>query len=115
MKDARDLNLKLVELEPQYRRHLNEMMKEWYTTGESIIPYSICRLIYRNFKDYMDNLEVKDTSGGLVPDSAFFCLDEKRDIIVGAVNIRHYLNDLPLLNGGHHDRFGAGGMSKAGY
>ena len=47
------------------------------------------------------NLEVTDTREGLVPDSTFFCLDEERDIMVGAVNIRHYLNEALLLNGGH--------------
>ena len=31
----------------------------------------------------------------------FFCLDEERNIIVGAVNIRHYLNESLFLNGGH--------------
>ncbi len=46
-------------------------------------------------------VEVKDTSKGLVPDSTFFCLDEDRNIVVGAVNIRHYLNEALLLNGGH--------------
>lgn len=28
-------------------------------------------------------------------------LDEDRNIVVGAVNIRHYLNEALLLNGGH--------------
>lgn len=36
-----------------------------------------------------------------LPHYTFFCLDEERDIFVGAVNIRHYLNDSLLLNGGH--------------
>lgn len=30
-----------------------------------------------------------------------FCLDIERDIFVGTVNIRHYLNESLLLNGGH--------------
>ena len=34
-------------------------------------------------------------------DSTFFCLDEERNIMVGAVNIRHQLNESLLLNGGH--------------
>lgn len=95
------MKLRLVKLTPQYRRHLEEMMEDWYGTGEKIIPYAIRRLDYRDFENYMTNLEVKDTSGGLVPDSTFFCLDEERDIFVGAVNIRHYLNENLLLNGGH--------------
>ena len=36
-----------------------------------------------------------------MPDSTFFCLDETQDIFVGAVNIRHFLNEALLLNGGH--------------
>ena len=95
------MDLKLVKLEPKYRRHLNEMMEEWYASGEHIVPYSIRRLDYWDFDHYLANLEVKDTSAGLVPDSTFFCLDQERDIFVGAVNIRHYLNDSLLLNGGH--------------
>ena len=66
-----------------------------------IIPYAIRRLDYHDFESYCNNLEVKDTSKGLVSDSTFFCLDEDRNIVVGAVNIRHYLNEALLLNGGH--------------
>ena len=38
---------------------------------------------------------------GKVPDSVFFLLDEERSILLGAVNIRHYLNDYLLKYGGH--------------
>ena len=95
------MKLRLVKLEPKYRQHLNDMMTEWYASGEKIIPYAIRRLDYRDFENYLENLEVKDASSGLVPDSTFFCLDEERDLFVGAVNIRHYLNEKLLLNGGH--------------
>ena len=95
------MGLRLVKLAPEYRRQLNEMMEEWSAAGEKIIPYAIRRNDYRNFESYLANLEVKDPSEGLVPDSTFFCLDEERDIFVGAVNIRHYLNESLLLDGGH--------------
>ena len=36
-----------------------------------------------------------------MPDSVFFLLDVERDILLGAVNIRHYLNDYLLQFGGH--------------
>jgi len=76
-------------------------MEEWYATGEKIIPYAIRRLDFRDFDNYMNCLEVENDKEGSVPDSTFFCLDEERDIFVGAINIRHYLNDSLLLNGGH--------------
>ena len=36
-----------------------------------------------------------------MPDSTFFCLDTERNIFVGAVNIRHYLNEKLLHDGGY--------------
>ena len=95
------MNLRLVKLSEEYKRHLNEMMEEWYATGENIIPYVIRKNDYKDFEYYMDNLEVKEGTENLVPDSTFFCLDEDRDIFVGAVNIRHYLNEALLRDGGH--------------
>lgn len=95
------MKLKLVKASPLYREQITDMLDEWNATGEKIIPYAIRRIDYRDFDYYCENLEVKDTSGGLVPDSTFFCLDEERDRIVGAVNIRHYLNDALRRNGGH--------------
>lgn len=95
------MKLRLVKASNQYRTQISDMLDEWNATGEKIIPYAIRRLDYHDFVCYCDNLEVKDTRGGLVPDSTFFCLDEERNRIVGAVNIRHYLNESLLLNGGH--------------
>lgn len=56
---------------------------------------------YHGFNTYLKSLEVENDKEGLVPDSTFFCLDTDRNIFVEAVNIRHYLNDALLLNGGH--------------
>lgn len=95
------MNLKLIKASDQYRAQITDMLDEWHQTGEKIIPYAIRRTDYHDFDNYCENLEVMEDAGGLVPDSTFFCLDEDRDIIVGAVNIRHYLNDALLLNGGH--------------
>lgn len=95
------MQLKLVKLTPEYRSHLTEMMDEWTATDEKIVPYAIRKNDYRDFDYYLANLEVKEETDRLLPDSTFFCLDEKRDIFVGAVNIRHYLNERALLNGGH--------------
>ena len=93
--------LKLVKLEKKYENQLIDMMDEWNKTGEKIVPYAIRKTDYHDFETYLESLEVKDNKEGLVPDSTFFCLDIDRNIFVGAVNIRHYLNDALLLNGGH--------------
>ena len=95
------MQLKLVKASPEYKKQITEMLDEWHAYGEKIIPYAIRRLDYHDFEHYYRNLEVTDTREGLVPDLTFFCLDVERDIMVGAVNIRHYLNEALLLNGGH--------------
>ncbi len=95
------MKLTLVKLEYKYKRHLEEMLREWYASGETIVPYAIRRLDYRDFDHYLANLEVRDAGDRMVPDSTFFCLDMERDIFVGAVNIRHHLNEALLRNGGH--------------
>ena len=95
------MKLKLVKLEEKYRRHLNNMLDEWNSYDEEIIPYAIRKVDYHDFDTYVNSLELNEAKEGLVPDSTFFCLDEERDIFVGAINIRHYLNERLLLNGGH--------------
>lgn len=91
---------KLVKLERKYYPLLVDMMDEWTKSGERIIPYAIRK---NDYKDYYSYLEGLDNLGSdiLVPDSTYFCLDEERNIFVGAVNIRHRLNESLLLNGGH--------------
>ena len=95
------MNLKLVKLEDKYRDQLNDMMDEWTASGEKIIPWAIRKNDYHNFEKYKNDIETQQPDENHVPDSTFFCLDVDRNILVGAVNIRHYLNEQLLLDGGH--------------
>ncbi len=95
------MKLRLIKASNQYRSQITDMLDEWNASGEKIIPYAIRRTDYHDFDDYCEHLEVKNESGKLAPDSTYFCLDIERNIVVGAVNIRHYLNESLLLNGGH--------------
>lgn len=93
--------LKLVKIDKEYTGQLTDMMDEWTGTNEKIIPWSIRKCDYHDIDQYIESLEVKEAHGNNVPDSTYFCLDTERDIFVGAVNIRHYLNDKLLFSGGH--------------
>ena len=93
--------LKLVRLTEEYRPQLNGMMDEWTASGEKIIPWAIRKCDCHDFPAYLDSLEVRESDGIHVPDSTFFCLDTDRNIFVGAVNIRHCLNERLLFSGGH--------------
>ncbi|MGX7108003.1 GNAT family N-acetyltransferase [Facklamia miroungae] len=100
------MNIELVKLKEEHQPLLVEMIEEWkadieqnHTNGS---PSAIFRNDPRDFAVYLDNLEIKkDERTDRIPDSTFFCLDRDRNIFVGAVNIRHYLNDVLLLKGGH--------------
>ena len=35
------MKLKLVKLEYRYKQQLIDMLDEWYSTGEEIVPYAI--------------------------------------------------------------------------
>ncbi len=95
------MNLTLVKLSEKYKRHLFEMMDEWLSVEKDFSPYAIRRNDYHDFGYYLENLELKEEADGRVPNSVFFCLDTDRDIFVGAIDIRHYLNEELLATGGH--------------
>lgn len=99
------MGLKLIKLNKAYEKQLGEMIDEWkadqernHTNGS---PWAIFKNDYHDFDFYLSHLELKEPEDGKVPDSVFFLLDEDRDRLLGAVNIRHYLNDYLLREGGH--------------
>lgn len=100
------MNIELIRLTPQYREQLFEMLTEWKADIENNrtnpSPYAIFRNDFHDFDYYLQNLETKEgNADGYVPDTTLFCLDKDRNIFVGAVNIRHYLNENLLKTGGH--------------
>mgnify|MGYP002617190631 CR=1 FL=1 len=56
---------------------------------------------YHDFDAYLKSLDESEPKEGYVPASTFFAYDRERDILVGAVDIRHSLNEALLLDGGH--------------
>ena len=95
------MNITLVKLTPEYKPQLFDMMGEWLSLERDFSPYMIRRNDYRDFDYYLENLEIREEQDGRVPDSTYFCLDLDQNIFVGAVNIRHYLNESLLFSGGH--------------
>lgn len=86
---------------PAHQAQILEMMEEWLATGEKIVPYAIRRQDVHDFAAWCASLELQNPPADMVPDSTFLCLEEESGQMVGAVNIRHWLNDSLLLNGGH--------------
>lgn len=95
--------IELVRISPEYRRHLFEMMDEWTATGEKIVPFAIRKVDYHDFEAFCEDLDRHERGviDGRVPSTTLFAIDTERDIFVGAVNIRHYLDDYMLKYAGH--------------
>ncbi len=99
------MSLRLIKLTKDYEEQLGEMIDEFREDQEknhtNHSPWAIFKNDYHDFDYYLENLDIKEAKDGKVPGSTFFLLDEERDRLLGAVNIRHYLNDALLLDGGH--------------
>lgn len=99
------MNVRLIKLSKEYYTQLSEMIDEWKLDHEvnqgNRSPWAIFKNDYHDFDYYLENLEINEPEEGKVPDSVYFLLDVERDILLGAVNIRHCLNNHLLQFGGH--------------
>lgn len=98
------MQIELIRPSMEYKRQIIEMMDEWSSTGEKIVPYSIRRIDYHNFDEYMYAFD-QEVNGpireGFVRNTTYFVYQASSDKFVGAVNIRHTLNEELLKAGGH--------------
>lgn len=99
------MKLRLDKLTYSNRDKIAEMVKEWNEYNENNNANRSPTAIFRNdiddFDNYLEHLEHKEERNGRVHDSVYFCFDEEINSYVGAVNIRHYLNEGLLKTGGH--------------
>ncbi len=101
---AKKEELCLIKLTKRSQKEFNDMMEEWLSTedvGDNYTPYAIFKNDYKDFDNYLNNLEIKNSNEKLVPDSVFFLYNINEKKMIGAVNIRHELNDYLLQYGGH--------------
>ena len=100
------MNLKLVKLSKEYKKEITDMLDEWgeynntHETDHS--PWAIFSP-HKDFDEYikLTSLREKPIDPKYVPSSLYYAYDYDRNIMVGAVHIRHYLNENLLKEGGH--------------
>ena len=99
------MKLKLIRLTPEYETKLGEMIDEWkedqQRNNTNRSPAAIFNVDYHDFPAYLESVGEQKGDEKFVPASTFFLLDEENDRLLGACNIRHYLNDSLLQHGGH--------------
>lgn len=90
----------------EYKNAITEMLDEWVeynnTHDTNHSPSAIFH-DYSDFDAYLDVFVQNETNPkeGYVPSTTYFALDKERNVIVGAVSIRHYLNEVLRNSGGH--------------
>ena len=99
------MGLRLIKLTEEYREELCAMIDEWRKDQEmnhtNHSPWAIFKNDCADFDYYLSHLDIAEPEGGLMPESAFFLLDEERNRLLGAVGIRHCLSEYLLREGGH--------------
>lgn len=90
--------------EKRHEKMWQAIVAEFELNDEKMIPYALT-LELTDYDDYLaktndfhNNINVP---GEFVPASTYFLLSEKGEKILGAVNIRHSLNDYLLRRGGN--------------
>ncbi|MDD7793171.1 GNAT family N-acetyltransferase [Clostridium sp. 'White wine YQ'] len=88
-----------IEMEKEYFDFINE----WKEYGQDIVPYS-ARLLDMDYKGWLEktykNEKEETCPKDFVPAHTYFLINENKRIL-GAINIRHRLNDYLLNYGGH--------------
>ncbi|MEK3883356.1 GNAT family N-acetyltransferase [Paenibacillus sp. PL2-23] len=97
--------LKLVRPSVDFREAYVAFYEDWRRSGEDIVPWVVEREPF-DMEEYVAFLYATDSEeklpqDGWVPHSTYWLLHEETGEIVGAVNIRHRLNDRLLEGGGH--------------
>ncbi|MBQ8625932.1 MAG: GNAT family N-acetyltransferase [Agathobacter sp.] len=97
------MKLRLITNYYDYKQQIVDFVEEYANVEGKMIPSVLGKCDYHNFDEYVAFLERRRTRdlAGLVPATVYFTLDEERNIVVGAVDIRHYLNEPLLHHGGH--------------
>ena len=78
-----------------------DFAEEWEANHEPMTPYA-ARLRGHSYEEWLEDCWKRETQvvGGFVTAHTYFWVDET-GVIVGAVNLRHSLNDHLLRVGGH--------------
>lgn len=101
------MNLVLVKASKKYKKQIIEMLEEWEEYNDTHVTNHSPGAIFRPHDDFDKYLEMVNeqqahpTNPKYVPSSTFYALDLDRNIMIGAVGIRHYLNESLLQSGGH--------------
>lgn len=96
-------NVKLIKPNVSLKNEYLNMISEWKEYGGELIPWSLnldtvdFDLLVKGLNEYSDGIGLPD---GFVPCTIFWLVNNE-DKVLGAIEIRHQLNDYLAFRGGH--------------
>ncbi len=96
--------LRLIKPNIDFKNEYLNMISEWKEYGEELIPWSLnldtvdFNLFVKNLNQYSEGIGLPD---GFVPCTTFWLVNNEKNNILGAIEIRHWLNDYLKFRGGH--------------
>lgn len=92
----------LRELNKEDKKNYEDYITKWQQSKEHIVPSITNIAKYDSFDSLIKCLKEPQASNNTqVPSTTLFCFDEHTDRILGAINIRHHLNEQLKHIGGH--------------
>ena len=96
-------NLILISPTKNLKKEFEDFILEWKQSGEELIPWSLT-LSDMNYDLMVENLDMysrgMNLPEGFVPSSTYWLINKDKRIL-GAIDIRHELNDFLRFRGGH--------------
>ncbi|MBW8350135.1 GNAT family N-acetyltransferase [Bacillus sp. IITD106] len=96
-------DVKLVEPSSKYKESYLDMIAEWKTANENLVPFVLkmetddFESLLQKLKGFSQGMGIPDT---FVPHTTYWLVNNQERVI-GAINIRHRLNEKLLNIGGH--------------
>lgn len=97
------MKLDLVIPGAEHKELWYDIVKEFKDANEKVVPHALtCKL--EDYDEYLQKTYDNRNDinlGPYVPATTYFLMDENKDRILGAISIRHRLNEDLLFRGGH--------------
>lgn len=96
--------MKLITLTSSYKNEWENLISEFEENGEKLIPLAM-KGHSNTFEEFLieayNNSKGIDLPDGIVPSDIYFLVDDNSKYLIGAIDIRHYLNEYLLKYGGN--------------
>ncbi len=96
--------MKLITLTSSYKTEWESLISEFEENGEKLTPLAM-KGHANTFEEFLieayNNSKGIDLPDGIVPSDIYFLVDDNSKYLIGAIDIRHYLNEYLLKYGGN--------------